>query len=584
MKKKLNFTKNSVTELKTYLNYMTTKTKLKCLGVITLALISSILASIWPLRLGELYTSISNGDIKTIDQGFTSILAFGAIYLFAECITILRRVLLDCIVATHEAEIRETSVEKLLKMPVSYYSDCLSGEKTAQLNQGVAGFSQLIKILCNDIFATVLTATCTLIQLIANAPFLMAGIMLTYLVVVLLVSAFQIRSQNGIREAIITQKNSLDGQICQAISNLELIRSMSAEKYEKERLHPAILKVSFTEKKHHCYMGKYDCMKQFCKIVFQVIVLLVSIILVTNGKMSTGTVISVCMLFQQLLKPIDEVYRFMDETASSIVKAKVLTEVMNSNEDDIFSIVSQEQPMTDSDIVLKDVTITEPKKELPLAHYDTLHIPGNEIVALSGISGSGKTTAVRSLTRFYPYVSGSITLFGCNLKNYNQKDLVNKLFYVPPKSFFFAGTIRDNLIYGLERKVTEEEMYEALKKAGLYDVLVSKSNAQSANNSIDILSYEIGEGSSGLSSGESQRLSLARAFLRKPKVFILDESTANLDKPTANMVLTNIEAYAKEIGAGIVYISHDEHVIKRCTKVISINNLINLDSENLVVA
>ena len=227
---------------------------------------------------------------------------------------------------------------------------------------------------------------------------------------------------------------------------------------------------------------------------------------------------------------------------------------------------------------------TEPKKELPLAHYDTLHIPGNEIVALSGISGSGKTTAVRSLTRFYPYVSGSITLFGCNLKNYNQKDLVNKLFYVPPKSFFFAGTIRDNLIYGLERKVTEEEMYEALKKAGLYDVLVSKSNAQSANNSIDILSYEIGEGSSGLSSGESQRLSLARAFLRKPKVFILDESTANLDKPTANMVLTNIEAYAKEIGAGIVYISHDEHVIKRCTKVISINNLINLDSENLVVA
>lgn len=579
LKKKLNTAKNSATELKTYLTYMTTATKLKCLGVIALAMVSSILASIWPVRLGELYTDISSGNISTIEQGLLPIFVFGAIYLSAECITILRRVLLDCVVATHESEIRETSVEKLLKMPVSYYTGCLSGEKTAQLNQGVAGFSQLIKILCNDIFATVLTAVFTLIQVIVNAPFLMAAIMLTYLVVVLCVSVFQIRSQNGIREDIITQKNSLDGQICQSISNLELIRCMSAEEYEKKRLQPSICKVSLTEKKHHCYMGKYDCMKQFCKILFQVIVLLVSIVLVTNGKMSAGTVISVCMLFQQLLKPIDEVYRFMDETASSIVKAKVLTEVMTTHEDHIFSITSTEQPMSSPDIVLKDVTITDPKKELTLAHYNTLHIPGNEITALSGSSGSGKTTAIRSITRYYPYTAGSITVFGCNLDKYSQKDLVKKLFYVPPKAFFFAGTIRDNLIYGLEREVTEKEMHEALKKACLFDVLVNKMNTHSPSNSNDILSYEIGEGGSGLSSGESQRLSLARAFLRKPKLYILDESTANLDKPTANKVLTNVENYAKEIGAGIVYISHDEHVLKRCTNVIPINNLITLCTE-----
>ncbi len=237
--------------MKKYFLIMSNKTKLKCMGVIVLAFVSSLLASVWPVRLGELYTNISNGTISTIAQGALAVVTFGMIYLVSECITIIRRVILDCIIASHESEIREYSIEKLLKMPVSYYSGCLSGEKTAQLNQGVAGFSQLIKIMCNDVFTTVLTAICTLVQVFLNAPGIMVGIMLLYLVLTVIISVFQIRSQNGIRENIVGQKNALDGQICQSISNLELIRDMNAEEYEKNRLQPSILNISQTEKKHH---------------------------------------------------------------------------------------------------------------------------------------------------------------------------------------------------------------------------------------------------------------------------------------------------------------------------------------------
>lgn len=565
-----------------YLKLMTNKTKLKCAGIIVLAMISSVLASIWPVKLGELYTDISGGRITGIAQGLAAIVAFGLIYFSAECITILRRVLLDCIIATHEAEIRETSVEKLLKMPVSYYAGCLSGEKTAQLNQGVAGLSQLIKILCNDIIATVLTAVCTLIQVVLKAPIAMAGIMLMYLATTLLVSVFQIRSQNGIRENIIKQKNSLDGQICQSISNLELIRSMDAEEYERVRLQPAIHKVSATEKKHHRYMGSFDCVKQFCKIAFQVIILFASIIMVVNGKMSAGAVISVCMLFQQLIKPIDEVYRFMDETASSVVKAKVLTEVMDSGEDSIFSVKTEVHPASEDDIVLRDVAIKNPEKNKTLAYYDRLCIPGNKVVALCGDSGCGKTTMIRSLTRYYPYTSGAISVFGNDLDGYSQRELTDKLFYMPQKAFFFVGTIRDNLIYGIERTVTDEEMRSALRKACLLDALIEKVSKHSTTTVDDILSYEIGEGGTGLSGGECQRLSLARAFLRKPKLYIFDESTANLDAVTADKVLTNIEEYAKAIKAGVVYISHDKNVVDRCETVICVDNKVSLYKEQLV--
>lgn len=559
-----------------YLKLMTNKTKLKCVGIIALAAISSVLASIWPVKLGELYTEISGEGITSISQGIVAIATFGLIYFGAECITILRRVLLDCIIATHEAEIRETSVEKLLKMPISYHAGCLSAEKTAQLNQGVTGLSQFIKILCNDIFATVLTATCTFVQVVINAPIAMAVIMFMYLVITLSVSVFQIRSQNGIRENIIKQKNSLDGQICQSISNLELIRSINTEEYERVRLQPAIHKVSATEKKHHCYMATFDCVKQFCKISFQLIILFASIVLVANGKMSAGAVISVCMLFQQLIKPIDEVYRFMDETASSVVKIKVLTEVMDSEEDSIFSVKTENHTFFEDDIVLRDVTIKNPEKNKTLAHYDRLCIPGNKVVALCGDSGCGKTTMIRSLTRYYPYTSGVISVFGNDLDSYSQRELTDKLFYMPQKAFFFAGTIRDNLIYGIERVVTDEEMRSVLRKACLLDSLIEKVSKHSIATDDDILSYEIGEGGAGLSGGECQRLSLARAFLRKPKLYIFDESTANLDAVTTDRVLTNIEEYAKKIKAGVVYISHDKNVVDRCDTIIRVNNKISL--------
>lgn len=568
--------------MKKYLSIMSNKTKLKCVGVIVLAFISSLLASVWPVRLGELYTSISNGTVSTIAQGALAVVTFGLIYLASECITIVRRVVLDCIIASHESEIREYSIEKLLKMPVSYYSGCLSGEKTAQLNQGVAGFSQLIKIMCNDVFATVLTAICTLVQVFLNAPGIMVGIMLLYLVLTIIISAFQIRSQNGIRESIVGQKNALDGQICQSISNLELIRGMNAEEYEKKRLIPSILNISRTEKKHHRYMGSFDCLKQFCKISFQVVLLVASILLIANGQMSAGSVITVCLLFQQLVKPIDEVYRFMDETASSVIKAKVLLEVAASPSDEVFDIHSSNEDANGNEIRVEDVVVTNPEKDISLAWYEDIVIPSGKIIALQGPNGCGKSSLVRCINRYYPHTQGKITLFGKEQGLFSQKQLTDMLYYTPQSSFFIAGTVRENLLYGVEREVSDEELVTALKNVHL--VGTGHNDTVIRTDPREALDCMIGEKADELSGGMKQRLSLARAFLRTPRMYVFDEITANLDKDATNYVLTNIESHAKKIGAGIVYISHDQKVVDRCDKVIALRNKLRKNSEEKEVA
>lgn len=556
--------------MRKYLELIAAKTKIKCVGIIGLAFVSALLGSIWPVKLGELYTSISNGTISSVPQGISAVVTFGITYLLAEIITTFRRVALDCVIANHEAEIRKQSVEKLLKMPVAYYNDSLSGEKTAQLNQGITGLSQLIKMGCNDVFATILTAACTLFQVLFNAPSIIMLIMIAYLVITIVVSVFQIRSQNGIREKIIKKRNEYEGQVCQAIANIEMIRSMNAEEYERDRLEPAIVGISNTEKMHHTYMGTFDGMKQICKIVFQVALIIISIVMISAGKMPTGAVITVCLLFQQLVKPVDDVYRFMDEIASSVIKAKALIEVTSLGVDPIFEIESVKKDISNTGITLEDVVITNPEGNRELAIYENVSIPLGKRVALVGPNGCGKTSLVRCLNRYYPHSIGKVTIFGNAQEMYSQKELTSLLYYSPQSSFFIAGSIRDNLKYGLKNEVSDNELVVALEKVRLY----GNYEGVIAEKPEDALEISISEGAKELSGGMKQRLALARAFLRKPTLFVFDEITANLDDFSTDMVLTNIEEYAKSIGAGVIYISHEKNVVDRCEEIIHLNNMV----------
>ena len=365
-----------------------------------------------------------------------------------------------------------------------------------------------------------------------------------------------------------------------SITNLELIRGMHAEGYERKRLVPGILNISRTEKRHHRYMGAFDCLKQLCKISFQVILLVVSIVLIANGKMSTGSVITVCLLFQQMIKPIDEVYRFMDETASSVIKAKALIEVAASPSDDVFDIQTTGEDTSNDEIHIEDVIVTNPEKDTPLAWYDSITIPVNKIVALQGANGCGKTSLIRCLNRYYPHTQGNVSLLGRDQESYSQKELTDLLYYSPQVSFFIAGTIRENLLYGLDRAVSDEELIYALSCVRL--VGEGHSATVIRKDPMEALQFVIGEKAEELSGGMKQRLSLARAFLRRPKLYVFDEITANLDDKATKFVLSNIEVHAKNIGAGIVYISHDQGVIDRCDMVIRLKNNLKKNEEREV--
>ena len=117
---------------------------------------------------------------------------------------------------------------------------------------------------------------------------------------------------------------------------------MDANRYEEARMEPVMQDICSTEKRHHMYMGSFDVLKQLCKIGFQAGIIVYSLIIISQGAMNAGVIIPVCLLFQQLIKPIDEIYRFLDETASSFTKCKSIMELFGESSDLTFSIERRE--------------------------------------------------------------------------------------------------------------------------------------------------------------------------------------------------------------------------------------------------
>ena len=226
--------------------------------------------------------------------------------------------------------------------------------------------------------------------------------------------------------------------------------------------------------------------------------------------------------------------------------------------------------------------VTNPEKDTPIAWYDSITIQADKVIALQGDNGCGKTSLIRCLNRYYPHSQGKVTLFGRDQESYSKKELTDLVYYSPQVSFFIAGTIRENLLYGLDRTVSDEELIYALGSVGL--VGDGHNATVIRKDPVEALQFVIGEKAEELSGGMKQRLSLARAFLRRSKLYVFDEITANLDSRATSYVLSSIEAHAKKNNAGIVYISHDQKVVDRCDKVITLRNKLREDTQKIRAA
>lgn len=519
----------------------------RCIGlaIIASAGVSAMLAAYWPIVLGECFSAISQRDSHSV---LSRIIIFSTILFLYESLGFIRRVATDCMITRHERQLRFKSLRKMLRMPICYHEHAMSGESTAQMNQGVSGFSQILKLSCNDILPAILTSCSVIAAVIVSAPPAFSCIMITYAFLAILLSCLQIRSQKGIREHILRLKTRLDGLVTQELQNLEQIRCRNADEQETNRLAPEMHSIETTERRHHLTMGSYDITKKGLQVLTFGIILVFCYLLSQNGNFNAGSSVTIVMLFQQLLAPVDAVYRCLDELSSSLTRANILNRLFAHPEDPHYLNSTHPSSSTNQILSIRNGCVFTPDGKSEIAKSADFTVESNDRILLDGPSGCGKTSLIRALVGYYPY-EGSIRFQNVEIKDLSPGLLAQNILYIPQSPIFFCGTVRDNLLFGLVAQPSEEQLVNALAKARLLQDLT-----QSSTNPF---LHPIDEGARNLSAGQRQRLALARIFLSRFRLLILDEATANLDAKTGNEVMEAINEYAKSLNAAIIFISHD---------------------------
>lgn len=245
-------------------------------------------------------------------------------------------------------------------------------------------------------------------------------------------------------------------------------------------------------------------------------------IMAINGSITAGTYIAYAGLVVWLIWPMRNLGRLIVQTSTGLVSYGRVMEIIKENREPVEE--GSYHPVNDirGEIVFDRVNFEYEKNSLVL-HDISFQSEAGDIIALLGPTGSGKTSLVNLLPRFYEYTSGSITLDGIELNRYPRQFLRSKIGIVEQEPFLFSRTIRENITYSMQRDVTQDEIVAAAQAAAVHDVIMSFPNGYDTM---------LGEKGVTLSGGQKQRVAIARTLLKDPRILILDDSTSSVDTET----------------------------------------------------
>ena len=496
-------------------------------GVLIMAVIAAVETGI-ALLSGNLFERVAGFTGRPPSEWIKFVIyalaGLAAAYILKESLQLLRRWIVNRTTARIERNMTVRLVGHLLKVDLGALARERVGSLHGRISRSVEGFVKFLRVSFSDFLPAVLTAAFALGAGLQQ-EWRVGLVMLCVVPVSILITVWQVRSQKGIRAALLHAKEGLDGTVVEQLGGLEYIRAANTYPLEVARVESAAESRSGREIKHGLAMARFDWLKAINEGLFGVGIIGFAIVLAANGQIPFGKVLTFFMLFSNIMRPLKEVHRILDETYDSSIQVSVLLHMLNQPLDQSYGVVTVRAPRLDGSIPLlecKDLVVDYATPEggaRRILNGLTLEIRQGQTIGIAGRSGSGKSTWLRCMLRLIHPTSGEVLVGGVPIGVLSREDIGKTIGYVSQVPFVFSGTVAENISYGCG-PTSFDQIQAAARQAHIHEEILQMPQGYDS---------VLTERGGNLSGGQRQRIALARMFLKNPPVLILDEGTSALD-------------------------------------------------------
>ncbi|MFF5972127.1 ABC transporter ATP-binding protein [Streptomyces sp. NPDC012769] len=420
---------------------------------------------------------------------------------------------------------REDVQAKLARLPLSYFDKAKRGEVLSRATNDIDNISQTLQQSMGQLINSLLTIVGVLAMMFWISPLLALVALVTVPLSVVVATRIGKRSQPHFVQQW-KSTGRLNAHVEEMYTGHALVKVFgrqeeSAKDFheQNEALYEAGFKAQFNS-------GVMQPVMFFVSNINYVLVAVVGGLRVASGSLSIGDVQAFIQYSRQFSMPLTQVASMANLVQSGVASAERIFELLDAEEQEPDAPVSEKPRELKGRVGLEGVSFRY-EADKPLIEDLSLAVEPGQTVAIVGPTGAGKTTLVNLLMRFYEVTGGRITLDGVDIANMSRADLRSGIGMVLQDTWLFGGTIADNIAYGATREVTRAEIEQAARAAHADRFI------RTLPDGYDTLLDDEG---SGVSTGEKQLITIARAFLSDPVILVLDEATSSVDTRTEVLI------------------------------------------------
>ena len=431
--------------------------------------------------------------------------------------TLLRMTLISKMLRRTSAGIKSCVVRKLQSLSITYAKDMETGKIQAKFLKDTDATDTLFSSLVNTIIPNIISAVIATVIAFSKNGIVALFFLCVVPFNVILSRLFSKKIRSRYRE-LRMRTETMSARLATMLEMMQITKAHGLEQTEISAVNTSISGVEEAGKKVDVTSARFGswawCLNTFLSAACMVF----CAVLAVKGKISVGDIVLYQTMFVSLSAYVSTLVNVMPSLGAGFDALSSVSEIM-SVKDVEMNIGKLSVPAISGSVEFKNVYYKYPGAEDYVIKNFSLKVKAGECIAVVGSSGSGKSTIMNLIIGFLKPVSGCVLVDGKPLDECNLSEYRHHISVVPQNSILFAGSIRDNITYGLTR-YTEEELQKAVELADLSEVIAGLPHG---------IDTDIGEHGDKLSGGQKQRVTIARALIRNPAILIFDEATSALD-------------------------------------------------------